>query len=400
MKNQLRLFLAMVFLGLCFSGKLAAQSITVTDVVYTPEGYPDGEQMATIYEPAQKNGVAIVFLHGLGNVRHAGIPLAWADTLAQNKFTVFSIDYPQPGSPGVQFPASPRAAKTAVEYVRKHAQTYGISKIVAFGISLGSAVWGEALVWDNDDAYFGTDSTVADGVDAAVLLYGLYDPANFLDSKLPVAFLIASYLPTPELKQKSAATLHAANFATPVLLMHGDSDSTLDYRQSVEFNDSLQAHGKTSELEIVAGGDHVFELADDQKQFTPEGNTAIAKIFTFLENTLGMPTAVAEPSSRLPVSPRLDQNYPNPFNPSTTLQFELPAAGNVTLKIYNSAGQLVRTLASGDYEAGSHKVVWDALDDRGHRVASGLYLSVMRAGDPAAGSGQVFTARRKLVLMK
>lgn len=392
MKKQARLFLAILLLGFCFSGKLAAQSITVTDVVYTPAGYPDGELMATIYEPAQKNGVAIVFLHGLGNVRNAGIPLAWADTLAKNKFTVFSIDYPAPGTPGVQFPASPRAAKTAVEYVREHAQTYNISKIVAFGISLGSAIWGEALIWDNDDGYFGTDSTVEDGVDAAVLLYGLYDPEKYLDSKLPVAFLIASYLPTLELKQKSAATFHAANFATPVLLMHGDNDSTLDYRQSVQFYDSLQAHGKTSELEIVAGGDHVFELADDQKQFTPEGEAAIAKIFTFLENVLGVQTAVAELSPNLPVSPRLDQNYPNPFNPSTTLQFELPASGEVSISIYNSTGQYIRTVASGNYAAGEHRVVWDARDDSGARVASGVYLYVIKAGE--------FTAQRKLVLMK
>lgn len=393
MKKQIPFLLVMVFFGLCFSKTLVAQSITITDVVYTSAGYPDGAQMATIYEPAQKNGVAIVFVHGLGNVRNAGIPLAWADTLAKNNFTVFSIDYPAPGTPGVQFPASPRAAKIAVEYVRKNAQTYGISKIVAFGISLGSAIWGEALIWDNNDAYFGTDSTVADEVDAAVLLYGLYDPANYLDSKLPVPFLIASYLPTPELKQKSAATLHAANFATPVLLMHGDADATLDYRQSVQFYDSLQAHGKISELKIVAGGDHVFELADDQKQFTPEGNAAIATIFTFLENTIGVQTAVAEPFSRLPISARLEQNYPNPFNPSTTLSFELPTAGNVVITIYNSTGQRVRTLVSGNYAPGAHQVVWDARNDNGIRAASGVYVYRISIGGR-------FVGQRKLLLIK
>ena len=89
----------------------------------------------------------------------------------------------------------------------------------------------------------------------------------------------------------------------------------------------------------------------------------------------------------------LHQNYPNPFNPSTTIQFDLVDAGYVSLNIYNSAGQLVRTLVSGDYAPGAHKIVWDARDDSGARVASGLYLYTIKAG-------QQFAAQKKLLLMK
>ena len=99
-------------------------------------------------------------------------------------------------------------------------------------------------------------------------------------------------------------------------------------------------------------------------------------------------------SSQLTVhSFALHQNYPNPFNPSTTIQFDLIEAGQVSLKIYNSAGQLVKTLVSDAYNPGSHNIVWDARDDSGTRVASGLYLYTIKVG-------QHLTAQRKLLLMK
>ena len=94
----------------------------------------------------------------------------------------------------------------------------------------------------------------------------------------------------------------------------------------------------------------------------------------------------------LPERFALHQNYPNPFNPSTTIRFDLVEAGHVELKIYNSAGQLVHTLVSGDYAPGAHKAVWDARDDSGRGVASGVYLAKLQAG------GAVI--RKKLVLMR
>jgi hypothetical protein len=88
----------------------------------------------------------------------------------------------------------------------------------------------------------------------------------------------------------------------------------------------------------------------------------------------------------------LEQNYPNPFNPSTVISFQLPVNSEVTLSIYNMNGQLVKRLVAGEMSAGRHHLVWDATDDRGVRVASGVYLYVIKAGE--------FTAQRKLVLMK
>lgn len=83
----------------------------------------------------------------------------------------------------------------------------------------------------------------------------------------------------------------------------------------------------------------------------------------------------------MPSGYALFQNYPNPFNPSTRIAFALPEPGQVSLEIYNVLGQKVRTLISEALPAGSHHVVWDALDDQGLRVTSGVYVYRLQARD-------------------
>jgi FlgD Ig-like domain len=120
----------------------------------------------------------------------------------------------------------------------------------------------------------------------------------------------------------------------------------------------------------------------------------LAFLFDVQRGAVEENSVAAQPGngSEIPETYALHQNHPNPFNPTTTLQFDLPEAGNVTLKIYNSVGQLVRTLVSGEYEAGAHNVIWDARNDSDVQIASGVYLAVFKAG----GVQQV----RRLVLMK
>ncbi len=65
---------------------------------------------------------------------------------------------------------------------------------------------------------------------------------------------------------------------------------------------------------------------------------------------------------------------------------------NSTLTFAKNNGQLVKTLFSGELNAGHHSVRWDATDARGERVSGGVYLYVIKAGE--------FTAQKKLVLMK
>lgn len=94
----------------------------------------------------------------------------------------------------------------------------------------------------------------------------------------------------------------------------------------------------------------------------------------------------------LPSNFVLSQNYPNPFNPSTKISYFLPEASSVKLEVYNSLGQLIRVLADADLVAGSHVAFWDAQDQFGHKVSSGIYIYRISAG--------TFTEAKRMVLMK
>ena len=80
-------------------------------------------------------------------------------------------------------------------------------------------------------------------------------------------------------------------------------------------------------------------------------------------------------SEAIPGQYRLDQNYPNPFNPTTTISYNLPRAGKVTLRVYDVLGRQVRELASGTKPAGTYEVSFDATS-----LPSGIYLYRLRAG--------------------
>jgi hypothetical protein len=82
----------------------------------------------------------------------------------------------------------------------------------------------------------------------------------------------------------------------------------------------------------------------------------------------------------VPLSLILGQNLPNPFNPATTIRFGLPAGGHAQLGIYDVQGRLVRRLVDRMVPAGFHAVRWDGRDERGVRVASGVYLYRLEAG--------------------
>ena len=75
---------------------------------------------------------------------------------------------------------------------------------------------------------------------------------------------------------------------------------------------------------------------------------------------------------------------PNPFNPSTTIYFQVPESGEVSLVIYSLAGQVVKTLIRGrTLKAGIYDVYWAGRDEQGRPVAAGVYFYRLRAGDQA-----------------
>jgi len=101
-----------------------------------------------------------------------------------------------------------------------------------------------------------------------------------------------------------------------------------------------------------------------------------------------------DPVSNAPAIPnKLFQNAPNPFNPETTIRYSVSAPGAVTIRIFNAAGALVRTLVDKPHSAGPYTVRWNGTDDLGRRLGSGVYFYEIQA---ASG----YHESRKLVLLK
>jgi hypothetical protein len=155
-------------------------------------------------------------------------------------------------------------------------------------------------------------------------------------------------------------------------------------------NDLGAAQNVLSQLETMgrngdaAASEHapVFgRLVDDYQRH--RGADELERHFTALPETISPLTVVS-----------LDQNYPNPFNPETLIRYQVSGenAQEVSLVIYYTLGQRVRTLVAGQKDRGSYSVQWDGRDNLGNDAASGMYF--LRATLGAK------TLTRKLMLLR
>jgi hypothetical protein len=133
-----------------------------------------------------------------------------------------------------------------------------------------------------------------------------------------------------------------------------------------------------------AAGDEFFIRA----KYPP----ATGDVWTFNPTVL-----VGVSGDHLPFTFALWQNYPNPFNPSTTFRYQLPAAGKVTLRVFNLLGQEVRSLIDEAQDAGDHQTVWDGTNNRGLQVGTGVYFYRLEVKTPTRG---MFTKVNKMILMR
>ena len=93
------------------------------------------------------------------------------------------------------------------------------------------------------------------------------------------------------------------------------------------------------------------------------------------------PASSAPGGDVLPTQFAFRAAHPNPFRSQASLGFDLPAAANIRLAIYDAAGRQVRVLASGVHPAGQHRVAWDGENEGGQPLAPGIYFARIRAGD-------------------
>ena len=114
----------------------------------------------------------------------------------------------------------------------------------------------------------------------------------------------------------------------------------------------------------------------------------------FTTNMTDLPTALDDQKqvNNMPVDYKLENAYPNPFNPTTTIRYSIPVSNNVKIEVYNIMGQKVRTLVNQYKTAGTYSVTWDAKDEAGVKVATGMYFYRMQASH--------FQTVKKIILMK
>jgi len=152
----------------------------------------------------------------------------------------------------------------------------------------------------------------------------------------------------------------------------------------------LAAAMKGRDVHAFAGGDRVATvrlraLADGRPQMSLVAGTLINSGFETQDAGL-------DNSAVLPAAYSLGLAYPNPFNPVTHIDFAIPESGLVKLAVYNVMGQQVRQLVNGPLGAGRHVVRWDATNDAGLKVASGVYIYQMEVNG--------FSQAHKMVLIK
>jgi hypothetical protein len=136
--------------------------------------------------------------------------------------------------------------------------------------------------------------------------------------------------------------------------------------------------GSTTAGGVVTGG--------TTRNFTPPFNSDAALYLHARGISNGITPVAAIPGYHL------STNYPNPFNPSTVVTYDLPQRAHLTLRIYNAAGQVVRTLANGMTPAGHGSFTWDGKDGAGEPMSSGTYFCRMAAND--------YTATVRMILLK
>lgn len=148
---------------------------------------------------------------------------------------------------------------------------------------------------------------------------------------------------------------------------------------------------------ITTGINNFLNLpANIKKDIEAGDDTKVRITEAFLSNPAAREIPLERPQQLLPTTFVLGQNYPNPFNADTRIAFEIAGDNqtmqHVKLKIYNILGQKVKTLVDQELGAGKHIVSWDATDDNGSKVATGVYLYRLNVDDRSES--------RKMMLLK
>ena len=125
-----------------------------------------------------------------------------------------------------------------------------------------------------------------------------------------------------------------------------------------------------------------FNLYPDHNEYVVENAVVILNVVEELSLS----------SNTIPTNYALHQNYPNPFNPITKIHYNLPDGVKVKIDIYDIRGRKVKSLLNQFQEPGFKSIQWNASNDLGEKVSSGMYFYIIETQD--------FKQTKKMILLK
>ncbi len=291
-----------------------------------------------------------------------------------------------------------------------------------FPIQMTGEVRGPALIWDVDDD--GYTNVVCQNWDRTLYIWDMNGPFSYTRASYPwPMFRHDAARSGVYTKPVLTAVELSAFVALPsdvglVVEWRTDLDDVAGSQWNIYRKDSgARSPGDTEQVsdEAVEGGqalegyvqlnsDPIMATSPNYYRFTDVTAVAgnwysymLGRIHPEGEVYFG-PFAVFAPASSVPGAPALSQNFPNPFQPRTTVSFSVPAlaAGAtartpVSIRVFDVAGRLVKTLVDEPKASGFYSVYWNATSDAGTRVAGGVYFIRADIGD--------FSATRKTVVL-
>lgn len=142
------------------------------------------------------------------------------------------------------------------------------------------------------------------------------------------------------------------------------------------WTDPLLSSSPTA-IKMRANGTYNFAYPTTAACYTKgTGNQPIGALTWF-----NMPLGVNDIYNSQPTDFSLSQNYPNPFNPSTLINYTIASESAVNLTVYNSVGQLIKTLVNKVQASGNYTVNWDGTNQSAQKLVSGIYFYQLKAGN-------------------
>lgn len=140
--------------------------------------------------------------------------------------------------------------------------------------------------------------------------------------------------------------------------------------------------------DCASDGDDACDSDDTRMVLSDTDANALESSFISSAWTVGDNTL----NNEQPLEYALSANYPNPFNPSTTIDYSIATASDVSIVVYDMMGREIRTLVADFATPGSYSVVWDSKNNEGLSVSAGMYVYKMISGN--------FVEVNKMLLVK